>query len=275
MIAKTVSYYGKLPTHGDFISQHMPRAFTEVWDSWLQESLVHWRDTFQDNWVADYLTMQPYRFVLSTGIAGEVIWCGVLLPSRDKAGRLFPFSVCIPLSSKETTPLEVFETHHAWLDQLEELAISCLMPDFDVSKFESVFHKKLGELASQAPNTESSSQYTCAVPSELIQQSAFAWHSTALKGADKPSINAVSSGLINSLLDEYCHAYSLWWTRDNADFMLCQGLPTVEMMPAFIDRKWKYWGWHTNPSKQTNKPIENNSPPTPKTSNDDDDTRTF
>lgn len=271
MTTKTISYYGKLPSHGDFISQNMPRSFTEVWDSWLQENLVHWKNTLQGNWVANYLTMQPYRFILSSGIAGEVIWCGVLFPSRDQAGRLFPFTVCIPLSPDHTTALELFESHHDWLEKLEALAIKCLMPDFDKEKLQGEFQKSLQELALKCPdNTDQPSTFTCATPIETTLQSTFAWHSSALKGKEKPSINDLSSNLLNTVLKEYCHSYSLWWTRDTEDFMLCQGLPSVDLTPALIDGQWSQWDWLTD--KSTPK-IQSNEEETKK--KDDDSTRTF
>ena len=269
MTKKTISYYGKLPSHGDFISQHMPRAFTEVWDSWLQENLVHWKNTLQGNWVADYLTMKPYRFILSSGIAGEVIWCGVLLPSRDQAGRLFPFTVCIPLSASETSVLNLFETHHDWLDKLEVLAIKCLMPDFDKEKLQGEFQKSLEELALQCPSyVEQSNSYTCTTETGSTQQSAFAWHSSALKGKDKASVNDLSSNLLNTVLKEYCHSYSIWWTRNDNDFMLCQGLPNTDLTPAFIDGQWNQWNWLTDNKSPRAKEAKAKTE-TPSNNNDD------
>jgi len=253
MTNKTISYYGKLPSHGDFVSQHMPRAFTEVWDNWLQENLVHWKNTLQGDWVADYLIMNPYHFILSPGIAGEVVWCGVLLPSRDQAGRLFPFTVCIPLSASKTNALNLFETHHEWLDKLEVLAIQCLMPDFSKENLHNEFQKSLEELAQQCPsNIKQSKSFSCAEEHDTTQQSVFAWHGS-LSNNKKASISNISSKLLNTVLTEFCHTYSIWWSKNNADLMICQGLPTTDLTPAFIDGQWKHWNWLTD------KPLKPNN----------------
>jgi type VI secretion system protein ImpM len=251
MSKKTISYYGKLPSHGDFISQHTPRAFTGVWDTWLQESMLQWRNKLSEGWVADYMTMQPYRFILSSGIAGEVIWCGVLFPSRDKSGRLFPFTACIPLSPKETTPIELFTIYHQWLEKLEQLTLGCFRPDFDTDKFRQ-YQQNLDKLAEQCPEIATqSNNYTCKNNTESnIQSTSFAWHSTSLKNTTSTTI--INNALVNSLLNEYCHSHSLWWTNNNANFMLCQGLPDIDLTPALIDQQWGQWGWLVDTHLQQN-----------------------
>ncbi len=249
MTNKTISYYGKLPSHGDFISQYTPRAFTRVWDTWLQESMLQWRNKLPEGWVADYMTMQPYRFILSAGIAGEVIWCGVLFPSRDKSGRLFPFTACIPLSAEKSTPIDLFNTHHEWLEKLAHLTINCLRPDFDADKFRQ-YQQNLQTLATQCPETVSQAKsYSCKNTEPKAQHSAFAWYSSILENS--PSTTAINNALVNALLDEYCHAHSIWWTNNNADFMLCQGLPDINLTPALIDGQWDRWGWLIDPSPKT------------------------
>ncbi len=267
MNKKTISYYGKLPSHGDFISQQAPRAFTSVWDNWLQDSLLEWRNQLPEGWVADYMTMKSYRFILSSGIAGEVIWCGVLLPSRDKSGRLFPFTACIPLSPEHSTPIDIFTTHHEWLEKLDDLTINCLMRDFDADKFRQ-YQKDLEDLAAQCPTVvPQSNSYSCKNTTPTAQNTSFAWHSSSLNNTSENS--AINNSLLNTLLDEYCHAHSIWWTRNNADFMLCQGLPSVDLTPALIDEQWSKWGWLCDKT-----PVETDKNPANQ-NKDEDDTQTF
>jgi type VI secretion system protein ImpM len=241
MNKRTISYYGKLPSHGDFLSQQVPRAFTSVWDGWLQDSMLTWRKQLSEDWVADYMTMKSYRFILSSGIAGDVIWCGILLPSRDKSGRLFPFTACIPIAAEHTSPIELFSSHQGWLEALDQLTINCLMPDFDVDKFHQ-YQKNLEILAAQCPSiAPPSTSYSCRKTTSIVQHTSFAWHSSSLNNGQENS--AVNPSLLNALLNEYCHAHSIWWTKNNDDFMLCQGLPSVALTPALIDEQWSQWGW--------------------------------
>lgn len=265
-----ISYYGKLPSHGDFLSRQAPRAFTDVWDSWLQESLLGWRNKLPEGWVADYMTMEPYHFILSSGIAGETIWCGVLLPSRDKSGRLFPFTACISLEANQLTPLELFSTHHEWLKKLEKQTINCLMPDFDTEKLGG-YQKELDILAKECSDIVSQSQaYSCRkTDSKPMQRRSFAWHTGSLKNTSPATTMSINNELLDILLNEYCHSYSLWWTRNNADFMLCQGLPTADLMPAFIDHQWAKWGWLIKSKEAKSAQEELTSP------SKEDDTQTY
>ena len=252
-----ISYYGKIPTHGDFVSHLIPRAFTSVWDDWTQENLVHCKKIFAEDWVVEYLTMSPYRFILSPGIAGEVIWCGVIFGSRDRSGRLFPFTVCVPLSPKAVSPFTLFDDCHVWLDKLEALAIQCLMPDFKKESLQSSFQDELQKIAAQWPiPIDSTSSFTCAKQTDDTEQALFGLHTDNLKFAAKDAtLKNISYGLLDSVLSEFCHGYSLWWTKDKEDFVVCQGLPTKEMSTAFLDKNWRKWGWLTpNNETTTNQP---------------------
>jgi type VI secretion system protein ImpM len=279
MNTNTISYYGKLPSHGDFISQQAPRAFTEVWDNWLQNIMLAGRKQFSEDWVANFMTMKSYRFILSSGVAGEVIWCGILFPSRDKSGRLFPFTVCVPLSAKETTPIDLFSSHHEWLEKLDQLTMNCFRPDFDTDKFRQ-YQQYLASLAEERPHhITQSNHYTCKDGSSASQQSTFAWHSARLQHA--PTQEVINNALLNTLLNEYCHAHSIWWTKDNNDFMLCQGLPAIELTPALVDGQWAKWGWlcddiqQNNTVKQANSIQHNNETEQENQTQQDDETKQF
>jgi len=39
-----VGFYGKLPTHGDFLRRRVSDGFVGVWDGWLQDCLAASRD---------------------------------------------------------------------------------------------------------------------------------------------------------------------------------------------------------------------------------------
>lgn len=266
MAQNIIGYYGKIPSHGDFVKHNLPRCFTETWDQWLQECLVHWRQSFQGDWMVNYLTMPVQRFILSAGIAGEVNWYGVLLPSRDKAGRLFPFTVCIPIPSTSENPIQLYGSNQAWLDKLEEAAISCLMPSFTKENLNGEFQDKLKALSAQLPTGFHTSEFTQAKVDNLPHQAQFAWHGQA----SDPS--TLWKKLLNITCQEYMHAYSIWWTKDGHDLMFCQGLPALERTPALIDQQWKRWGWLTDPTTRGEPPTA--SPPT-KPEDSGDDTRTF
>lgn len=268
MIKTIIGFYGKIPSHGDFIHVNLPRTFINSWDPWVQEIISHWRNKLPKDWVADYLTLAPYRFILSRGIAGEVHWLGVLVPSRDHTGRLFPLTVCVPLPS-EINPFDIQKNHDQWLDAVEDLAIACLQPDFNPEHIHTNFLEGLINLG--LPDTTSYSTHPHIEPSELLHKLSCA------RQEPRPSLQRQfsfaqsnsSDGLqeiTQTLLDEFCYAYSLWWSKDNTSILYSQGLPEKSISPALIDKQWSKWGWLGN-----QKAPEHTSIPV----GDDDDTRTF
>ena len=164
------------------------------------------------------------------------------------------------LSRESISPLDLFDHCQDWLDKLEQLAIQCLMPNFKKENLRSVFHEELQNLANEWPShIASSSSFSCAAQmTSNSQQAVFGYHTDKLKAEDKIiEIKHISNHLLDKVLSEFCHGYSLWWTQNKDDFMLCQGLPTKEMSTAFIDKDWQRWGWHVQ-SPLNKLPISDN-----------------
>ncbi len=58
-----VGFYGKLPSHGDFLRRRASDAFVDAWDAWLQECLAASRSALGERWLDVYLTSPAWRFV--------------------------------------------------------------------------------------------------------------------------------------------------------------------------------------------------------------------
>lgn len=89
-------WYGKLPALGDFASRRLAPAFVERWDGWLAQGLANWRER-DPSWLDRYLGGPVWCFVAAAGVLGPHAWVGVLMPSVDRVGRYFPFTVAAPL----------------------------------------------------------------------------------------------------------------------------------------------------------------------------------
>src|SRR5690348_13402684 len=89
--------YGKLPCLGDFVSRRLPRSFVQPWDAWLQGALSASHAQLGADWIAAYLASPFWRFALPPGLCGPEGWAGVLMPSTDRIGRSFPFTVATPI----------------------------------------------------------------------------------------------------------------------------------------------------------------------------------
>lgn len=80
-----VGFFGKLPSTGDFVARGLSQGVRPFLDQWLTRGLAARRDT-PEAWP-------------KSGIRAVVKWnrqwlIMLVLPSTDKPGRKFPFTVC-------------------------------------------------------------------------------------------------------------------------------------------------------------------------------------
>ena len=133
-------WHGKLPSLGDFASRRLPHEFIESWDGWLAAGLGALRAQAPERWLDGYLASPIWRFLLLPGAlpgtAGQQGWAGVLMPSVDRAGRYFPFTVAwalkhLPRDGDSLTAL------HRWLRQMDDLVADALQDDWTVAQLEA------------------------------------------------------------------------------------------------------------------------------------------
>jgi type VI secretion system ImpM family protein len=98
----TTGFFGKLPSHGDFVSRRLSRDFLDVWDGWLQHCMAESKATLGENWLNVFLTSPIWRFAMTPGACGDEAYIGVLTPSVDRVGRYFPLSIVA--SAPESAP---------------------------------------------------------------------------------------------------------------------------------------------------------------------------
>jgi len=115
-------FFGKVPSHGDFVARRLPAAFTEPWDAWLQAGMADSRAQLGDAWLPTYLNSPIWRFALGAGVCGPQAWSGVMMPSVDRVGRYFPFTIA---AGCDLPPA-------AWYATLEDLALSALDAGFSL-----------------------------------------------------------------------------------------------------------------------------------------------
>lgn len=130
--------FGKVPSHGDFVARRLPAAFTEPWDAWLQAGMAHSRAQLGDAWLPTYLNSPIWRFALGAGVCGPQAWTGVMMPSVDRVGRYFPFTIVAGVDEMATAAAGCGVPSAAWYARLEALALAALgegfsLPDFDAA----------------------------------------------------------------------------------------------------------------------------------------------
>lgn len=145
-------WHGKLPSLGDFASRRLEPAFVEAWDGWLAAGLLRLREARPEAWLEAYLASPSWRFLLMPGVLPlPGAWAGVLMPSVDRVGRYFPFTIALPLGETPATTRQMGELWH-WLGRLDELAGDALQDDWTVDRLEDELARMHGpELGAELP----------------------------------------------------------------------------------------------------------------------------
>jgi len=231
-------FFGKIPSHGDFVSRRLSSDFVGVWDGWLAESVTQSREQLGDRWLDCYLTSPVWKFAISAGLCGESAWAGVVIPSVDKVGRYYPLTLGAQLSP-EHGPLEALESLNGWYGTAEQLALSCLADDFDFDTFDEQL-SKLGQPVIDIVGRLSKS--TSAVDDG--GESKKCWR-LGVSAADDSASTYLR--MLYHALDELFELYSLWWTDGSSlvhpSVLVSKGLPSTASYSAFLDGAWLKWGW--------------------------------
>ena len=111
-------FFGKIPSHGDFVTRNLPRDFLDGWDAWLQRAIAQSKSELGDAWLDTYLTSPIWRFVLVPGVCGEKGWAGILMTSVDKVGRYFPLTIASSLH-EDAHPFQIVEEADDWFNNLK------------------------------------------------------------------------------------------------------------------------------------------------------------
>ena len=140
-------WHGKLPALGDFVSRRLDPAYLELWDRWLSEGMLALREQLGAAWLDAYLASPSWRFLLMPGVLagapGDLAWAGVLMPSVDRVGRYFPFTIVQPLDGRLLSPAQMPALWH-WLEQIDALAADALHDDWDIERLESELARHAG-----------------------------------------------------------------------------------------------------------------------------------
>ena len=235
--------YGKLPGLGDFLTRRLPAHFVTPWDQWLRESIAASQHQLGDAWLDNYLTSPLWRFALSAGIAGQTGWIGVLMPSVDRVGRYFPFTVACALPI-DCEPTRAF-LDPDWFDRAEQIALDALEQGLDPNSVDERV-LALGRPSYRSPATGR----VPALPGAGVSTDT-AWHAPCPSPGSFLETYAV---LLGHALGELHFAYSLWWSagsdRVEPSFLTCQGLPKPDGFVALLSGEWSGCGWlQLGPSK--------------------------
>jgi type VI secretion system protein ImpM len=237
MSLASIAWYGKLPSHGDFLQRRAPEPFVTVWDDWLQRCLAHSREQLGTDWLQTYLTSPVWRFFLCDGVIGAASFAGVVLPSVDRVGRYFPLTIFTQLPS-DLPPMAIAIHGREWLRAIETIALAALenetlrLEDFDAT------------LQASADLLEQVEHYYGANLDAEFPTGADYWR------LPMASSDRVAAALIDPLMGiarRVLQPMSLWWTDGSeqvaASCLLARSLPEPARVTAMLDGSWSNAGW--------------------------------
>ncbi|TFW14754.1 type VI secretion system-associated protein TagF [Duganella callida] len=220
-------FFGKVTSHGDFVSRRLGADFLRVWDAWLQEGLQQSRTVLGPRWLNTYLSSPIWRFALSSDVCGEHGWAGLMMPSVDRVGRHFPLVLARALPAP-ASPLDCAQKHDDWYAQLEALALWSLEEGFSLEQFDATLSSVPTPHADAAPGG--------AVM--LLDES---------QPLGPQLANAGSSGLLRHIAGAALAGQCLWWTDGSPQIAPCmllsRGLPPASAFAALLDGDWHGHGW--------------------------------
>ena len=237
MAGETIGWFGKLPSHGDFLQRRAPETFVAAWDEWLQRCIKHSRQTLQGEWLNAYLTSPVWRFMLSGGVIGASTYAGILLPSVDRVGRYFPLTILAELPA-QLSPMAVAIQGREWFRQIEAVALEALeSQDFNIDDFDAA-------LQSSGQSLAAVERYIATDLGESFPEGSRCWR-MPVASADR-----VPASLIDPLIQlasRRLRPLTLWWSdgseRVGASCLMAQSLPDAAQFVAMLDGSWSSAGW--------------------------------
>jgi type VI secretion system protein ImpM len=245
-----VGFYGKLPSHGDFLRRRASDAFVTAWDAWLQEALGRSRAALGEQWLNVYLTGPVWRFAGASGACGTAAVAGVMVPSVDRVGRYFPLTVVAELP-EYVNPFEIATAGREYFDRAERVVLETLETEqVDFDGFDREI-EGLGPLL--AP--------FCGVPVVRLEEAPVP--AGAHLGLQFPLASAayLDSALLQIVSRQLSATYDplmLWWTDGSGavppEAVLTAGLPDPEAFTSMLDASRGVDHWWSIPAQIGDRP---------------------
>jgi type VI secretion system protein ImpM len=111
-------FFGKLPSHGDFLRRNLPGDAAGRLQAWLQEGFSRLGDLAPGEREQRMATAPAWRFPASPGLIAREAVTGVMVASRDKVGRVYP---CLALASLGASDAASAANCGRWSEHVEML----------------------------------------------------------------------------------------------------------------------------------------------------------
>jgi type VI secretion system protein ImpM len=236
-----VGFFGKLPSHGDFLRRRVADDFVAAWDSWLQQCLAQSRETLGEAWLDTYLTSPVWRFAFAPMVCGAAAVAGILVPSVDRVGRYFPLTIVWPTPADLST-LEIALRYRSGFEQAEHLLLDTLAAEqFEFGDFDRSVMELAGHL--EKSSGENTLRLTKVSAAKLAAASG---RPRYVPLRDAAALEAPALQLFGQFLDAQ-GGTAFWWTDGSAavapSWLMTHGLPHSTQYSAMLDGAWSEADW--------------------------------
>ncbi len=243
----TTGYYGKLPQRGDFVSGKIPTTFKNTWDDWAQQLVIANNELQQQGSAQPWFHLPVYRFYLSSMIAGDNAWVGVMLPSADSVGRLFPFCLARDIDPA-ISAAEAMASHQAFYETLESLIQQLYSNELSFANLNDT----LTQLDAETAVTAAADTATIARQSS---EPALSIRITTPADTGDPRFWQSATSAVLSLT---CAGHSFWTTsalsNSSCETLICEGLPSANCCKSLFHGNFDALHW--TQFNQSNLPAE-------------------
>ena len=241
-----VGFYGKLPSHGDFLRRRVSDAFVDAWDAWLRECLTASRAALGGQWLNVYLTSPAWRFVCAAGACGPAPVIGIAAPSVDQVGRYFPLTLVAELPPDVSLVTATSSTR--FFEAAEQLVIETLATErVDFDRFDQGAMSLERELVAAALPPELVLDSSA---STIVTDNPQAWQLPLAAASD---VTSAFEQVLSLHLEAKYRPLVLMWTDGSGvvepSCLVHKGLPNPELYPAFLDGSWATHRWHSVPAR--------------------------
>ncbi len=248
-----VGFYGKLPSHGDFLRRRVSDGFVDAWDGWLRECLAASRSELGARWLDVYLTSPAWRFVCAGGACGPAPVVGLLVPSVDRVGRYFPLTLVAELPEPASL-VSAAAASARFFDRAERLVIETLEAErVDFESFDRAVVALEGDLEGVgAPRGLVLDPAALGVFTDATD----AWR---LPIGDASRLTSAFEQLLSFQLEATYNPLVLWWTDGSTavepSCLVIEGLPSPEQYVALLEGGWAERRWRSVPAQVVDDPT--------------------
>jgi type VI secretion system protein ImpM len=242
-VAIEVGFYGKLPSHGDFLRRRVSDHFVGVWDGWLQECLAASRAELGERWLDVYLTSPAWRFACAAGVCGSGPVFGVMVPSVDRVGRYFPMTLVAELPLDASALIGSVMLAEPFYSAAERVLIETLESDFiDFDRFDD----ELKQLADRLETVHVRPAVLLESAGAVLQGSPDGWQ---IPIGSSNELRAAFDQILTQHLSVVYDAIVLWWTdgssRVHPSCLVANGLPHPDAFASLLDGSWNERRWRS------------------------------